>query len=744
MPETFLKELATSQTLQCIVGEAGFVIGCSLQILSSSGRKNPSTDKEEVLFEPNAWIRISRDNTVTVIVGHSEMGQGVLTALSQVVAEELEADWHTVKAETAPASRVYKNPVMGSQMTAGSTSISSSWQALRKAAAHTRQMLVTAAALKWGVPVAECHASGGSVLHLPTERKVTYGELVGEVANLSRVPVPQLKSQESFTIVGKRVSRLDTPEKTCGLAVFGIDVQIPDLLVATVIHAPMIGGTLKSFDPSPALSLPGVLHVLPIPRGLAVVADSFWQALLGAKAIKASWDQKTALELSSEDLWEHWKSLGERRGRILRNEGNALREISRAHTIIEAAYELPFQAHACAEPMNCTAYVQPHRCDVWAPTQTQGMAQFTAARIARLPVSKVHVHTTFMGGAFGRRGPDLVAEAVTISKAIGKPVKVLWTREEDMRNDFFRPASYHLMKACLNKKGLPLAWFHRIVGPPTFERFLEEAIPAVFPDWMPKSLRSALARPGSIFIKNFITPKLSGEGAAGITYSLDNVRVEYIRDDPGIPVGPWRAVDVSTNTFAVESFLDELANAGGYDPLDLRLELLRDSPELSRVLATAADRAGWGTPSPEGLSRGLSVHDFHGTAVATVAEVSVEQSGRIRVHRVVCAVDCGIVVNPGIVEAQIAGGIAFGLTATLKSQVTIRYGRVEQTNLNSFPVLRMDEMPKVQVIMVPSSRPPSGIGEVSVPGIAPAVTNAIFAGTGRRVRRLPLHTYSAG
>jgi CO/xanthine dehydrogenase Mo-binding subunit len=370
------------------------------------------------------------------------------------------------------------------------------------------------------------------------------------------------------------------------------------------------------------------------------------------------------------------------------------------------------------------------------------MAQFTAARIARLPVSKVHVHTTFMGGAFGRRGPDLVAEAVTISKSIGKPVKVVWSREEDMRNDFFRPASYHLMKASLNNKGLPVAWFHRIVGPPTFERFLEEAIPAVFPDWMPKALRSALARPGSIFIKNFITPKLAGEGAAGITYSLDNVRVEYLRDDPGIPVGPWRAVDVSTNTFAVESFLDEIANSGGYDPLDLRLELLRDSPELSRVLAMAADSAGWGRPSPEGNSRGLSVHDFHGTAVATVAQVSVEHDGKVKVHRVVCAVDCGIVINPGIVEAQVAGGIAFGLTAALKSEVTIRNGRVEQTNLDSFPLLRMDEMPKVKVIIVPSSRPPSGIGEVSVPGIAPAVTNAIFAHSGRRVRRLPLYTHS--
>jgi len=742
MLQSFLPETVAGHPSVCLVEGVGLLIGFAVPSVSSSRRRDPRKDGEDVLFEPNAWIRISRDNTVTIIVGHSEMGQGVLTALSQIVAEELEADWHTVKSITAPAARVYKNPVMGSQMTAGSTSVSSSWQTLRQAAAQARQMLVSAAALKWGVPLAECRASRGRVLHLPTERQLTYGELVPEAAKQPRVRKIQFKGHESFNIVGKRMPRLDTPDKTRGMAVFGIDVQIPDLLVATVIHSPMIGATLKWFDPSHALRSPGVSHVLQIPSGLAVVADTFWQAFRGAKAIKASWDEKTVLELSSKDLWGRWRHLGERRGRILRNDGNTLREISRADKIIEAAYELPFQAHACAEPMNCTAHAQPHRCDVWAPIQTQGMAQFTAARIARLPVSKVHVHTTFMGGAFGRRGPDLVAEAVTISKSIGKAVKVVWSREEDMRNDFFRPASYHLMKASLNNKGLPVAWLHRIVGPPTFERFLEEAIPAVFPDWMPKALRSALARPGSIFIKNFITPKLAGEGAAGITYSIDNVRVEYLRDDPGIPVGPWRAVDVSTNTFAVESFLDEIANSGGHDPLDLRLELLRDSPKLSRVLAVAADSAGWGRPSPEGISRGLSVHDFHGTAVATVAQVSVEHDGKVKVHRVVCAVDCGIVINPGIVEAQVVGGIAFGLTATLKSKVTIRNGRVEQINFDSFPLLRMDEMPKVKVIIVPSSRSPSGIGEVSVPGIAPAVTNAIFASSGRRIRRLPLYTHS--
>jgi isoquinoline 1-oxidoreductase subunit beta len=733
-----LPEVVPGHTSICLFEGLRLLIGCAMTIDSSSRKGCRRKDRADALFKPNAWIRISRDNTVTVIVGHSEMGQGIVTALSQIVAEELEADWQTVRSEIAPADRRYKNPAAGSQITAGSTSVSSSWQVLRKAAAQARQMLVATAAQSWGVPVSECRASLGKVFHIPSDRHLSYGELVDRVVKSPKPWKPELKLHDRFTIVGRRIPRHDVPAKTLGTAVFGIDVQIPGLLVATVVHAPVIGAALESFDASRAMKIPGVRRVFPISNGLAVVASTFWEALRGANAIEVLWDEKSAVCVSSQDLWARWKDLAAHRGRNLRNDGNALREIARATQIVEASYELPFQAHACMEPMNCTAHVKPDRCDVWAPTQTQGMAQFTAARIARLPVSKVHIHTTFMGGAYGRRGPDLVSEAVTISKAIDGPAKVVWTRKEDMRNDFFRPASYHVMKASLDDRKLPAAWFHRIVGPPTFERFSEEAVAAVLPNWLPKSLRSFLAKPGKLFIKNFVTPKLAGEGAADIAYTIENVRVEYVRDDPGIPVGLWRAVDFSTNTFAVESFIDEIAATSGHDPLDLRLELLRKSPRLSSALTMAADAAGWGTASTEGISRGVSVHDFHGTAVATVAEVSLETGGRLKVHRVVCAVDCGIVINPGIVEAQIAGGIAFGLTAALKSKVTIRNGRVEQTDFDSFPLLRMGEMPEVKVIIVPSSRPPSGIGEVSVPGIAPAVTNAIFSGTGTRIRRLPL------
>ena len=723
---------------QAFIEGAGLLVGFALATSRENDTQARVKDGRNVAFSPNAWIRISPDDMVTVIVGYSEMGQGVLTALSQIVADELDAEWQAVRYEVAPADRVYKIPVMGSQMTVGSTSISSSWKQLRTAAAEARQILVETAASHWRVPVSECHASKGKVFHDVTERTMSYGQVVAQgIKSKESVEAP-LKDHEALGIVGRRIPRLYTPEKATGKAVFGIDVQTPDLLVATVIHAPVIGAKLKSFNATRALALPGMRHVFPISSGLAVVADTFWHAMRGADLVELEWDYDSRLSLSSEDIWSRWRVLANRRGKRLRNDGNALREISMAPRVIQAAYELPFQAHACAEPMNCTAHVQPHRCDVWAPTQTQGIAQFVAARIARLPIAKVYVHTTFMGGAFGRRAADLVAEATTVSKIIGRPVKVIWTREEDMRNDFFRPASYHLLKAVIDKKGLPVAWFHRIVGPPTFEGFFRAAVPAILPDWLPKIVRSSLAMPGQRFIRQFYTPKLAVEGAAGIAYDIENVRVEYVRDDPGIPVGPWRSVDYSTNTFAVESFMDEIASASGRDPLDLRLQLLKRSPEFAKVLRLAAENAGWHTAPQMGTSRGFSVHNFHGTAVATVAEVSVESSGRIKVLRVFCAVDCGIVINPAIVEQQISGGIAFGLTATLKSAVTIRDGRVEQTNLDSFPLVTFEEMPEVDVLIVPSSRHPSGIGEVSVPGIAPAVCNAVFAATGKRFRSLPL------
>ncbi len=738
MVESLLAGLGDNKYLQVFIEGAGLLIGCVLTASRENDTQEPVNDGRNVSFSPNAWIRISPDDTVTVIVGCSEMGQGVLTALSQIVADELEADWQTVRYEVAPADRVYENPVMGSQMTVGSTSISSSWKQLRKAAAEARQILVETAASHWRIPVSECHASKGKVFHKGTERKMTYGEVVDHGIKWKKTADAPLKDHETLGIVGRRIPRLDTPEKATGKAVFGIDVQAPDLLVATVRHATAIGAKLKSFDATRALAIPGMRHVFPIPGGLAVVADTFWQAKRAASSVELEWDEDSRLYLSSGDIWSRWRVQANHNGKRLRNDGNALRKISMAREVIEAAYELPFQAHACAEPMNCTAHVQSHRCDVWAPTQTQGMAQFVAAKIAGLPIGNVHVHTTFMGGAFGRRVADLVAEATTISKAIGRPVKVIWTREEDMRNDFLRPASYHLLKAVIEKDGLPSAWFHRVVGPPTFERFFEAAVPAILPDWLPKIVRSSLAKPGRRFIRQFYTPKLAVEGAAGIAYDIENVRVEYVRDDPGIPVGPWRSVDYSTNTFAVESFMDEIAAASGRDPLDLRLQLLKRSPELTKVLSRAAERAGWGNPTQMGAARGLSVHNFHGTAVATVAEVSIDSSGRIKVPRVVCAVDCGIVINPRIVEQQISGGIAFGLTATLKSAVTIRNGRLEQTNLDSFPLLNMNEMPEVDVLIVPSSRHPSGIGEVSVPGIAPAVCNAVFEATGKRFRSLPL------
>jgi len=726
-----------------LVFGVGLVAGFSGRRCGSAKMPIPDLSSVGKVFAPNPWIRISDDETVTVVVGYSEMGQGVLTALAQVVADELEADWGLIRVETAPANRVYNNPVMGSQMTVGSTTVSSSWDVLRAASAKARRMLVQTAALRWGVQEDECRAYKGRIYHDASGRELTFGELVASAIGSKQLSEVSQKDPQDFIYIGRRIPRCDAAAKSEGKAVFGIDVRLDDMLTATVLHPPVLGARLKTLNPDRALSVPGVRHVVPIPGGVAVVANTFWQAVQGATKLEITWDYGRALPLSSDDIWDRWKLMASKKGRSLRNDGSAVRELSRSSKVVEAVYRLPFQAHYCAEPMNCTAYVQRDRCEVWAPTQTQGMAQFVAARIAGLPVSRVHVNTTFLGGGFGRRGPDLVAEAVAVSKAVGRPVKVLWTREEDMRNDLFRPASYHVLKAALDGHGFPVAWFHKVVGPPTFEGFLREAVPAIMPDWLPLPVRSMLGAMAVPYIRRFITPKLAVEGSAGLAYSIDNVRVEYVRDRPGVPVGPWRSVDQSTNVFAVESFVDEVASVSGIDPMEFRLKLLRNVPDLSRVLESVAREARWGARLPEGTSRGVSVHNFHGTLVATVAEVSVEGMGNIRVHKVYCAVDCGVVVNPGIVEAQVAGGIAFGLTAAIKSRVTIHEGQVQQTNIDTFPLLRMDEMPDVHVIIMPSSRKPTGIGEVSVPGIAPALANALFSLSGIRARSLPIDGLSA-
>ncbi len=690
-------------------------------------------------FTPNAWVRIGTDDSVTVMVNHTELGQGILTALSMIVAEELGADWTTVRAEIAPAESVYKNPEFKMQMTGGSTSVKTSWEILRRAGAVAREMLMTAAARTWSVPLSECRVDSGTVVHISTGRRLRFGELAEKASRLPPPDKVQLKDPGEFNLVGTRKPRLDTPAKIRGRAVYGMDVKLPGLLTATVIHPPALGAKLKFIDPAKTETLPGMRRILEIEGGVAVVADSFWQARQGARALKIEWDYESGEGLDSRRLSEHWAGLAKGEGKIIHETGQVEEAMSRASSKLTAVYELPYQAHATPEPMNCTAHVHKDGCDVWVPTQSQDAAQEAAARETGLRYNDVRVHTTFAGGGFGRRiATDYVVEAVQLSKTLEAPVKVIWTREEDMRHDYYRPASYNVLAAGLDDRGMPLAWSHRIVGPDHMAQMIPRMVSSMIPYPVPRLFRNAAAWAVGIVAPRVVPGKKAAEGAVPLPYAIENVRLDYVKDDPGVPIGFWRSVAHSQNAFVVESFLDELAAAAGRDPYEYRLKLLDGRPRLLNVLKLAAEKSEWGRPLEDGVYRGIAAHEFHHTLLSCVVEASVGKKGRVKVHRVICAVDCGIVINPKIVEAQIRGGIVFGLTATLKSAVSIKKGRVQQGNFDDFPLLRMDEMPQIDVYIVPSTEPPTGIGESAVPMIAPAVTNAVYAATGKRVRKIPI------
>ena len=720
---------------------AGLVVG--FNTTHPDGHHARAADKKQALdekiFEPNAWIRIDPDSTVTVMVNHSEMGQGITTALSMIVAEELEADWAGVKAEIAPAAAIYKNPAFGVQATGGSTSVETSWDILRTAGAATRELLISAAAANWKVPVSECRAKNSVVYHTPSGQTAPYGQLLEKAAAMKVPENPQLKSPQDFALIGRRIRRLDSAVKARGKAVYGIDVQLPGMLNAAIVHPPVLGAKLQSMDSSAARSMPGVRHVVTLESSVAVTADTFWQAQKASESLVIKWDSPSRSALSTRAIMSHWKELIKTEGKVVRDDGDAPGALKKAARKIRAAYSLPYQAHACPEPMNCTADVRQGSCEIWVPTQAQGIVQDIAADICGLDLAQVKVHTTYLGGGFGRRGlSDFAAEAVQISKAVKAPVKLLWNRAEDMRNDHYRPASYNILEAGLDQSGLPTAWLHRAVGSAEIDGVIEEGAPAFLPAWLPRPIKNAAAK----IAAGVITRAQSNEDAMGgsstMAYAIENIRIEHSKDNPGLPAGAWRSVAYSRNGFVVESFMDEIAAASGRDPVELRMQLLKDAPRHRHVLKLAADKSKWGRVKSQGIFQGIALQGFHDTPAAMVADVSVADNGRVTVRRVVCAVDCGTVINPKIVEAQLIGGIIFGLTATLKSSITVEMGRIQQTNFDEFPLLRMDEVPHIDVFVADSSEPPSGIGEVGVPPIAPAVTNAIFAATGKRVRSLPV------
>ncbi len=698
---------------------AGLAVGCGstpvvtpVNVATTEPKvEPPKPEPPKEPFVANAWIRVGPDNIVTVVVDKAEMGQGIETALAMLAAEELHVTLSSVKTEFAGADPAYKNKMFGSQSTGGSTSIRGDFFPMRKAGAAARLMLVAAAAEKLGVPAEELSTEAGHVVHGQTDKRILYGDLVDLAAKQTVPQDPPLSARNQQELIGTRPQRLDARAKGMGKAQFGIDVKVPDMKTAVIVRSPVPGGKVSKFDAAKALEVPGVRKVFPISSGIAVVADHFWAAKKGAAALVVEWESGAGASLSSDKLLEDAKKLVKKPGAVAKTEGDFDGAWKKAKKKLELIYEQPFQAHAPMEPLTAVAHVRPDGCDVWAGHQSAQMMQGVAAKITGLDPKTIKVHTVYLGGSFGRRAEgDFIAEAVEASKEMKAPVKVVWTREDDIRHGFYRPATYSVAKAAIDADGMPTAVHYQIVSASIMARFM----PMMFKDGIDRSAMEGL-----------------GEG-----YKFPNLKLEYHRQE-GVPVGFWRSVGHSTNAFVQESVIDELATAAKVDPVEYRRKLLGESPRLRRVLEVAANKAGWGKPMDKGRGRGVAVHYSFGTYVAQVAEVTVE-AGKVKVDRVICAVDCGEFVHPGIVEAQMESAIIFGLTAVLKSSIKIEEGKVKQANFHNFKLLGIEEAPKIEVYIVPSGEKPGGIGEPGTPPIAPAVANAIFAATGKRIRRLPI------
>ena len=661
-------------------------------------------------FAPNAYLKIGADGIVTLFADHVELGQGVMTSLPMIVADELDADWSTVKIERMPDD---PSAWPRSIMTVGSQSVRGSWQPLRRAGATAREMLVAAAADKWKVEPASLRTEKGFVIHAPSGRRASYGELATAAAALTPPANPTLKDPKDFRIIGTRQPRVDIPSKVNGSATYGIDVRLPGMLIATVVRPPVFGSEVKSFNPAAARAVEGVKDVVKFESGIAILATDTWSALKGRRALEVQWTDTENAKVSLADIRRSFTELAGTPGAVARNVGDVEGALKSAMNPITVDYELPFAAHATMEPMNCTAHVRAGGADVWAPTQAPTNFQRTAAQIAGLNAKDVKLHVTMVGGGFGRRSrTDVLDDAVRLSKLTGVPVKVMWTREDDMQHDFYRPFGIHRMQGAVGADGWPIAWMHRVVTQ--------------------AALGGGRGAGGALTVNGDAVG-----GAADLPYAIPNLRVENIITNSPVPVAPWRSVGHSQNGFVTEAFIDELAAAGKKDPVELRRRLLQAAPRYLGALELVAEKSGWGKPLPPGVSRGVAVHAMSGTYVAQVAEVAIDK-GDIRVKRVVCAVDCGIVINPDTIAAQMEGSIVYGLTCALKNEITIAGGRVEQANFNNYPMLRMSETPSVEVYTVPSTEAPGGIGEPGVPPIAAAVANAVFAATGKRLRKLPL------
>jgi len=665
----------------------------------------------------NAFLRIGADDTVTVLLAHSEMGQGIWTSLPMLIAEELDADWSRVRVEHAPAAPPYGHTAWGIQATGGSSTTPSEFDRYRQVGAMARALLVQAAAKQLGVPLSDCRTENGAVV--VGDRRLRYGELAAAAAALPAPESVTLRDPKDWKLIGRPTRRLDTPEKVDGSAVFGLDVRFEGLLTALVARSPAFGGRVKSFDDTAARAVPGVRKVVQVPSGVAVVADHFWAAKTGREALKVEWEAPPGAPLDSAALLAEFRRLADQPGRVAATAGDAPAALAGAERSVAADYVFPYLAHAPMEPLSCTVRLGPNRCEIWTGTQFQTLDQMAAARIAGLKPEQVELHTTFLGGGFGRRATptsDWVSEAVHVAKAAGAPVKTVWTREDDVRGGYYRPMYLHRVRIAPGDDGLPAAWDHAIVG------------------------QSILG--GTPFAPDFAATGIdpsSVEGTADSPYlkGIPNHRVQLHNFQCAIPVLWWRSVGHSHTAFVMETLVDELARAAGADPVAYRRRMLAGHPRHLGVLELAAQKSGWGSPLPAGRARGVAVHESFGSYVAQVAEVSLE-AGRIRVHRVTCAIDCGIAVNPLTIAAQMESGIAYGLGAALHGAITFKDGQVQQSNFDDYPVLTLPEMPAVDVHIVPSMERPGGVGEPGTPPIAPAVANALAALTGKPLRELPL------
>ncbi len=695
---------------------AGGGLMLSLNLPFAGGAAEAAGDEG---FAPNAFIRIGSDGSVTLTMPYVEMGQGTYTAIPMLIAEELEVDLKQVRLEHAPPNeKLYGNPLLGGiQATGNSNAVRAAWQPLRQAGAIARTMLVSAAAKRWNVEPASCRAQSGEVLHPATGKSLKYGELAGGAA---RIPVPDsvaLKRPEDFKLIGTPAKRLDTPAKVNGTAVYGIDVRPPGVKIATLAQSPVFGGRVKSVDDAAAKAVKGVRQIVRLDDAVAVVADHMGAAKKGLAALAIEWDDGPHAKLNTREIVGELEKATLASGPVAQNIGDVEKAMAGAASKVEATYQVPFLAHATMEPMNCTVHVRKDGCEVWVGTQVMARVQAAAAKTAALPLDKVVVHNHLIGGGFGRRlEVDGVIRAVQIAQQVDGPVKLVWTREEDIQHDMYRPYWFDRLSAGLDEKGMPVAWNHRFAGSSVIAR------------WVPP------------FFNNGLDPDTT-EGAIDLAYSLPNLHVEYLRvEPPGIPTAFWRSVGPSHNVFVTESFMDELAAAAQQDPVAYRRALLDKSPRAKAVLELAAEKSGWGRPLPKGVGRGVSLQFAFATYMAQIAEVEVAKDGAVRVRRVVCAVDCGTAVNPDTIQAQIQSAIMFGLTAALYGEITLKDGRVEQTNFDTYQILRINEAPAVEVHIVQSFEPPGGMGEAGTSAIAPAVTNAIFAATGKRLRKLPIDT----